>query len=162
MARRRIGIAVALLAAAALEARPAVGSTDTGTLTVTATVNSNCSLSGGTLAFGTYTAGQTSDLDVQGAINYVNCPAGTLVFELDNGANASGSQRRMRSGNNFLNYEIFRTSTRNSQWRTGADAVQVQLLQPGNGSVPVYGRIPAGQAVPPGNYSDTVTITLRF
>ena len=74
MARRRIGIAAVLLAAAALEAGPAVGSTDTGTLTVTATVNSNCSLSGGTLAFGTYTAGQTSNLDAQGAINYVNCP----------------------------------------------------------------------------------------
>jgi spore coat protein U-like protein len=162
MARRRIGIAAVLLAAAALEAGPAVGSTDTGTLTVTATVNSNCSLSGGTLAFGTYTAGQTSNLDAQGAINYVNCPAGNLVFELDNGANANGSQRRMKSGNNFLNYEIYKTGTRNTRWGSGPDAVTIQLLQPGSGSVPVYGRIPAGQAVPPGNYSDTVTITLRF
>jgi spore coat protein U-like protein len=162
MARRRIGIAAALLAATALDARPTAGETVTGTLNVTATVNSNCSLSGGTLAFGTYTAGQTNDLDVQGSINYVNCPAGTLVFELDNGANANGNQRRMKSGNNFLNYEIYKGATRNSRWGSGADAVTIQHLQPGNGSVAVYGRIPARQTVPPGSYSDTVTITLTF
>lgn len=162
MARRRTGIAAVLVAAALLGGRPAVGATDTGTLTVTATVTSNCALSGGTLAFGTYVSGQTTNLDVQGSINYVNCPVGTLTLELDNGANASGSQRRMKSGNNFLNYEIYKTSARSSAWRTGADAVQLQLLQAGSGSVPVYGRIPAGQSVPPGSYTDTVTITLTF
>jgi spore coat protein U-like protein len=155
-------MAAALLAAVVLDARPVAGATDTGTLTVTATVNSNCSLSGGTLAFGTYTAGQTNDLDAQGSINYVNCPVGTLVFELDNGANASSGQRRMKSGNNFLVYEIYKTTARNTRWGSGADGVTIQLLQPGNGSVVVYGRIPRGQAVPPGSYSDTVTITLTF
>lgn len=162
MARRRIGIAAALLAAAVLDARPAAGGTDTGTLNVTATVTSNCALSGGTLAFGTYVSGQTTNLDVQGSINYVNCPAGVLTFELDNGVNASGGQRRMKSGSNYLNYQIFKTSARNSNWGTGTDAVQVQVLQAGNGTVAVYGRIPAGQSVPPGSYTDTVTITLTF
>lgn len=162
MARRRIGIAAVLLAAALPVARPAAAGTDTGQLNVTATVTSNCALSGGTLAFGTYTSGQTNDLDVQGSINYVNCPAGNLVFELDNGANASGGQRRMRSGNNFLNYEIYKTGARNTRWGSGPDGLTLQLLQPGSGSVAVYGRIPRGQAVPPGSYSDTVTITLTF
>ncbi len=162
MARRRIGIAAALLAALLGGARPAGGATDTGTLNVTATVTSNCALSGGTMAFGTYISGQTTNLDVQGSINYVNCPVGTLTFELDNGANASGSQRRMKSGSNFLNYQLYKTSGRTSIWGTGADANQVQLLQGGNGSVVVYGRIPSGQAVAPGSYSDTVTITLTF
>jgi spore coat protein U-like protein len=162
MARRRIGIAAGLVAAALVDARPAAGATETGTLTVTATVTSNCALSGGTLAFGNYVSGQTTNLDVQGSINYVNCPVGTLIFELDNGANANGSQRRMKSGSNYLNYQIFKTSARNSNWGTGADAVQIQVLQAGSGSVAVYGRIPAGQTVPPGSYSDTVTITLTF
>ncbi len=162
MARRRIGIAAALLAAAVIHARPAAAATDTGTLTVTATVTSNCALSGGTLAFGNYVSGQTTNLDVQGSINYVNCPAGTLTFELDNGANANGGQRRMKSGNSYLNYQIFKTGARNSNWGSGAEAVQIQVLQAGSGSVPVYGRIPAGQTVPPGSYSDTVTITLTF
>lgn len=162
MARRRIGSALALFAAAFFADRPAEAGTDTGTLSVTATVTSNCSLSGGTLAFGTYVSGQTTNLDVQGSINYVNCAPGNITFELDNGANANGTQRRMRSGNNFLNYEIHRTSARNSRWGTGQDAVQIQILQAGNGSVAVYGRIPAGQTVPAGNYSDTVTVTMTF
>lgn len=162
MVRRRMGIAAALLAALLGGARSASGATDTGTLNVTATVTSNCSLSGGTMAFGTYISGQTTNLDVQGSINYVNCPVGTLTFELDNGANASGTQRRMKSGSNFLNYQLYKTSGRNTVWGTGADANQIQLLQGGNGSVVVYGRIPAGQTVAPGSYSDTVTITLTF
>ncbi|BCX17722.1 MAG: hypothetical protein KatS3mg117_1404 [Geminicoccaceae bacterium] len=162
MARRRIGSAAVLLAAAFFADRPAEAGTDTGTLSVTATVTSNCSLSGGTLAFGTYVSGQTTNLDVQGSINYVNCAPGNITFELDNGANANGTQRRMKSGNNFLNYEIYRTSARNSRWGTGQDAVQLQLLQGGNGSVAVYGRIPAGQTVPAGSYSDTVTVTMTF
>jgi spore coat protein U-like protein len=37
----------------------------------------------------------------------------------------------------------------------------MQILQdPAN--IPVYGRIAAGQSVPAGTYSDTVTITLNF
>lgn len=162
MARRRIGIAAALFAVLAGGARPASAGTDTGTLNVTATVTSNCALSGGTMAFGNYISGQTANLDVQGSINYVNCPAGTLTFELDRGANANGTQRRMKSGSNFLNYELYKSSSRNSVWGTGTEANQIQLLQGGNGSVVVYGRIPAGQTVPPGSYSDTVTITLTF
>lgn len=162
MVRRRMRIAAALLAALLGGARSADGATDTGTLNVTATVTTNCSLSGGTMAFGTYVSGQTTNLDVQGSINYVNCPAGRLTFELDNGANANGTQRRMKSGSNYLNYQLYKTSSRNTVWGTGAEANQIELLQGGGGSVVVYGRIPAGQTVPPGSYSDTVTITLTF
>ena len=38
----------------------------------------------------------------------------------------------------------------------------VQLLQPLSGKVDVYGRIPSGQAVPAGSYTDTVNVTLTF
>lgn len=162
--RRRIGIAAAVLVAnwACAWTVAAQTQTATGTLTVTATVESSCSISGGTLAFGAYGSGQSTDLDGQGQINYTNCPAGTLTFDLDNGQNANGTQRRMKSGNNFLQYEIFRNAGRTIRWGSGSEANAQQLLQAGNGSVPVYGRIPRNQAVPPGSYSDTITITLRF
>lgn len=162
MARRRIGIVAALSAAMLVGARPVAGGTDTGTLTVTATVTSNCSVTGGTLAFGTYVSGQTTDLDAQGSISYANCAAGTLTFELDNGANANGTERRMKSGNNFLVYQIFKTGARSTRWGAGTEAVQVNLLQSGNGNVTVYGRIPGNQSVAPGSYTDTVTVTLTF
>ncbi|MCX8099880.1 MAG: spore coat U domain-containing protein [Geminicoccaceae bacterium] len=166
MARRRIGIAAAGLVASWACAFTAAAQTQTqtvtGTLTVTATVESSCSISGGTLAFRAYGSGQSTDLDAQGQIDYTNCPTGTLTFELDNGQNANGTQRRMRSGSNFLVYEIFRNAGRTLRWGSGSEANAQQLLAAGNGSVPVYGRIPRNQSVPPGSYSDTITITLRF
>ena len=38
----------------------------------------------------------------------------------------------------------------------------MQLFVPQSGTVDVYGRIPGGQTVAPGSYTDTVTITLTF
>ncbi len=162
MARRRIGIAAAALAAGLLDGREAAGQTQTAVLSVTATVTTNCSISGGQLAFGTYVSGQSAALDAQGTINYVNCPQGVIKVELDNGQNASGGQRRMKSGNSFLVYEIYKTNGRTTRWGAGAEALDLQILQAGSGSIAVYGRIPGGQQVPAGNYSDSVTITLTF
>lgn len=154
------GVALALAWAAQASAQ---SQTSTAQLTVTATVQSSCSVTGGTLAFGTYNSGQPSALDAEGAISYTNCPANSaLTIELDNGLNAQGGQRRLRSGSNYLNYEIYKTAARSTRWGTGSEALGYQVLAGGNGTIPVYGRIFANQNVPAGSYSDTVTITLRF
>lgn len=84
---------------------------------------------------------------------------------LDNGLHASGSTRRMRlpaTGNHVV-YELYREPSRSSRWGTtiGTDTVPGV----GNGSeqyLTVYGRVPAGQAVPAGNYSDTITVTITY
>ncbi|MDW8340999.1 MAG: spore coat U domain-containing protein, partial [Geminicoccaceae bacterium] len=117
---------------------------------------------GGSLSFGTYTSGQSQALDGEGTINYANCPAGNLTIELDNGLNAQGTQRRMRSGNNYLSYELYKTNARTARWGTGSEGLTYSILVGGNGSVPVYGRILPNQLVPAGTYTDTVTITFRF
>jgi spore coat protein U-like protein len=150
-----------LLAAATAVSYPAAAATDTDQLTVTATVQSSCALSGGSLNFGHYVAGQPNDLDVTGTINYINC-SGNLSFALDGGGSGSVTARQMRSGANRLSYQIYRNSTRTAIWGTGTDAHGVILLSPQTGSVQVYGRIPRGQAVPDGIYSDVVNITLTF
>ena len=87
---RAISAARFLLTAAvvAAVAHPARSATDTDVLTVTATVLSACSLSGGTLNFGSYTSGQTANLDVNGTVNYVNC-SGNLSFALDGGGSGN-------------------------------------------------------------------------
>lgn len=135
--------------------------TTTDRLTVTATVQSSCALNGGTMAFGTYLSGQTSNLDAVGRINYVNC-SGTLTFELDGGQSGDVSNRVMLSGTNQLRYQLFRNASRSAVWGMGSQAHQIQLLVPLTGTVDVYGRIPSGQAVAPGSYSDIVNITLTF
>lgn len=139
----------------------ALAGTDTDPLNVTATVQSACALNGGTMAFGTYLSGQTTNLDAVGRINYVNC-IGTLTFELDGGQSGDINNRTMLSGSNQLRYQLYRNSTRSAVWGIGANALQQQLLVPLTGSVDVYGRIPSGQAAAPGNYTDTVNITLTF
>lgn len=157
---RRFG---SLILAAPLLLMPlsAMGGTDTDTLTVTATVQNACALNGGTLAFGQYLSGQTTNLDVTGQINYANC-SGTLSFELDGGQSGDINARKMLSGSSQLTYQLYRNSARSAIWGTGANAQGLQLLQPLSGKVDVYGRIPAGQAVAAGSYTDTVNVTLTF
>jgi len=151
----------AILIAVGLAAPPARSGTATDHLAVTATVLSACSLSGGTLSFGTYTSGQTTNLDINGIINYVNC-SGSLSFALDGGGSGNINARQMSSGTNRLNYQIYRNAVRNAIWGTGADAHGVVLLTTQSGTVTVYGRIPASQTAPEGTYTDTVNITLTF
>ena len=163
--RRSASLLVAGLvgAAAALAPTEAPAPTKTGTLAVSAVVQSNCALTGGTMNFGTYTSGQTANLDVDGTISYANCPVGNLVFELDGGDAGNVNARKMTSGSNALNYQLYRNSTRSAIFGTGtANAYTEVRLISGGGSIPVYGRIASGQTAPAGNYADTVDITLTF
>ena len=151
-----------VLLAAAVAASPAThAATVTDVLNVSATVLSSCALNGGTLSFGDYTSGQQTDLDVDGTINYVNC-SGTLTFALDGGTSGNINARQMSNGASRMNYQIYRDPTRSSIWGIGANAQTQILLETRNGSITVYGRIPGGQVVPAGTYTDTVNITLTF
>jgi spore coat protein U-like protein len=153
--------ALRLAAASLLVASPALATTATDHLSVTATVLSGCSLNGGTLSFGQYVSGQAQNLDAAGTINYTNCN-GNLTFELDGGNAGDVNNRAMSSGGNKLKYQLYRNNTRTVLWGTGSDAYGLQLLSTLTGTVNVYGRIPSGQAVAPGTYNDVVNITLTF
>ncbi|HSW12639.1 MAG TPA: spore coat U domain-containing protein [Solimonas sp.] len=83
---------------------------------------------------------------------------------LNNGLNASGSTRRMKSpAGNYISYELYRDSGRSQRWGNtqGTDTV----AGTGSGSaqnVTVYGRV-APQATPlAGSYADTVTVTIYY
>ena len=151
-----IGTATALLP------RPAPAPTTTGTLAVSAVVQGSCGLTGGTLNFGTYTSGQTNNLDVEGQLAFANCPTGNLVFELDGGASGNVNARKMTSGGNNLTYQIYRNAGRSTVFGAGTNAYTEIRLIAGGGTIPVYGRIPGSQSVPAGNYADNVNVTLTF
>jgi spore coat protein U-like protein len=165
MTRRPLLRATALalpFAAVALVALPMQAlAGDTGTLSVTATVQNTCALDSGTLSFGQYLSGQASNLDATGQINYTNC-SGTISFELDGGQSGNINGRKMKFGANELNYQIYRNSTRTAVFGQGADKQDVFLLVPQNGKINVFGRIPGGQVVPAGSYADAVIIALAF
>ena len=161
MARVRLLAGIVVTALLLAPARPVRSGTDTDVLTVTATVLSACSLSGGTLNFGSYTSGQTANLDVNGVINYVNCSC-NLSFATDVEISAKINARQMHQGASRLNYQVYRNAVRNAVWGSGADAQGVVLVGTQSGSITVYGRIPSGQVVPDGTYTDTVNVTLTF
>jgi spore coat protein U-like protein len=148
----------------------------TGNLNVTANVASSCIVSSpGSLAFGAYdpvNVNNASPKDGQGTIN-VRCTRGTTTtIALEQGQNPAGGSscttplRRMNDGGaERLRYDLFSDSTRTTTWgcTTGTNTTSHQSTNSANAaSLDVWGRIPAGQDVAPGNYSDTVQITLTF
>lgn len=142
---------------------PAWAGTVTNTLGVRVVVQPACTVAGATLDFGSYTSGQTTDLNGFTQIAYSNCPAGQLRFQLDGGSSGSTSARRLANGSGGqLGYGIFRDSARTQPFGQGTNSRLITLTAPGSGNVSVYGRIPAGQSVAAGTYTDTVVITLDF
>ena len=149
--------------AVALATAPAVAGADSAILTVRVTVQDACTIEGGTLDFGTYSSGQQVEKAASAKIRYSNCAAGTFKIALDGGSSGSVANRQMSNGEAALNYQIYKNSNHNQIWgATGNEAQGVNLLVPGSGDVEVFGLIPAGQSVPAGTYTDTITATLTF
>lgn len=165
MAGRRIGAAPLLAALLALAAVSARGENRFTTLVVQSAVASNCRIAVSDLSFGAYDPLAThagSSLDAS-AILTVTCTKGiTANVLMDDGSHEAAGTRRMASGSQSLGYELYRDASRSSRWERG----DVRALKAEGVFTPttvgVYGRIPAGQVVPAGAYSDTVTATVDF
>ena len=139
---------------------------DTITMTVQATVPPACQIGAGALAFGSYDpmgANKTANLDGQGSMG-VQCTASTVyTLELNFGSHAAGSPRQMAIGANRLSYDLYTNASRTTVWSTYPAAVrQSNASSTAPVSIPVYGRIPAGQNVSGGAYQDLVTATLTY
>ncbi len=147
--------------------------TSTGTLTVQATFTAGCSVGATTLDFGTNN-GNTLPLSaiLASATLAVTCTLGSpYSIGLDYGSNASGTQRRLQSGGNYINYNLFTDAAGLLPWLSGSTSTTCVsalacVLGTGTGlvqSIVVYGRIPVSSSSPtPGVYSDTVTITVTY
>jgi spore coat protein U-like protein len=121
-----------------------------------------CTGSFGTLALGTYT-GALSTTGTDSAT--VNCPAGfkyAAGLNAGTGAGATTINRKMTGPSSAtLGYQLFQDTARTINWgnNNGVDTV-AGTGTGANQTVSVYPRIPAGEYVAPGSYTDTVTITL--
>lgn len=137
-------------------------------LSVTASVVANCRVTLTPLSFGTYDplgANATSSLDAVATMD-MNCTRNArATIAMDSGRNASfgGAVRKLGAGSDRVGYQIYRDAARTAVWGNATDAVQ--FISGGlRASAPliVYGRIPAGQEVASGTYSDVVTATIDF
>ena len=127
-----------------------------------------CTISSTAVAFGAYDpTSATADLGV-GNINLDCRKNDTPVISLGRGSGTFAA-RRMSSGANTLNYNLFTTAARTIVWGDGTSGTVTVVPQAGAStptrkahSAVVYGRIPAGQNVKAGSYSDVVVITVTF
>ena len=126
-----------------------------------------CSLSSVAIAFGNYDPTSSTALDSAGSVVY-RCAASdhNITITLSRGGGTSYATRRMVKATEQLFYNLYRDAARTVIWGDGTGGTQAYTLgNPPNSqdiSVPIFGRISAGQNVSVGNYSDTITVTLIF
>ena len=162
----RTGAGVALLLASA----SALAGSASGSLQVTATVQSACIVSGGTLQFGAALdpSAASTPVDASATVG-VQCTSTTpYTVALDAGLNAGGagqfSGRKMKNGSSLLSYQLYQDSARSTVWGDGTGGSAV-VSGTGTGSVQslsVYGRLPSLNGAVPGDYADTVTIVVTY
>jgi spore coat protein U-like protein len=169
----RMAAVLILLCLSALKSIALAG-TATGALTVQIIITASCTISAATLNFGSSVTGTTlvaSAVSGSSTVS-VTCTSGSpYSIGMDNGANVSGSQRRMANGANFLNYNLYVDSLHANPWTTASSnstctTTSDCYLGTGSGSaqtVNIYGAVPStGTAPPTGTYTDTVTMTITY
>lgn len=135
------------------------------TFRVSASVQAVCEVTATDLSFGTYTSQSATDLQGTTLLRATCTPGSSYNVGLNEGTSpgATVNQRKMVSGTQALNYQLYRESSRTSIWgnTTGTDTV----TGVGTGLAvdhTVFGSVPAKQVIPAGEYSDTITVRIYF
>ena len=151
---------------------------DSGNVTLTANfvVPSLCQLnSTSTVDFSNINDISTTkrDYTAQGAVNST-CNYGTpySIYLGDGNNRIPGGFRRMTNGNNeYIPYQLYKDSNYSTVWDATGGVTNVGgaggVSGTGTGSAqstPVYGKIPQGTSIAstPGNYSDSVVVTVTY
>jgi spore coat protein U-like protein len=131
----------------------------TGVLTATANINASCTVSGNTMAFGTYSG---TVIDQTGIIT-ANCTPGTSYTIAMTTAQTGGNYVMNTSPVvDPLNYKLYTNTGRTTEIVAGT---QIETNGHGNGNnqnITVYGRLPGAQVASIGAYSGTTTFTLTY
>jgi len=143
------------------------GQQQSTSLAVNASVSKNCTITTAPVNFGAYdpvTANATAPLDGVGTIT-VTCTKGAgVTLALNPGSNATGSQRRMSQGTNYLLYELYTDASHSTVWGDIGNNPMTIPPAPNRNPRPftVYGRVAQAQDATVGAYADTVVATVVF
>jgi spore coat protein U-like protein len=132
-----------------------------------ASAQASCTISATSVSFGSYNVFNGTALDSTGTVTFrCNNQSFNISVALTRGASSTYSPRTMLKGAEALNYNLYRNAARTTVWGDGTSGTsQYTNANPPNNSnvnLTVYGRIPAGQDVSAGGYSDTVTAVINF
>jgi len=146
-------------------------------INISATIVNACTFgSASVMLGGAGIAAGTAVTDTSGTVNLTCNKGATVSVALNNGANASGTQKRLRSGatTNYINYNLSRPNTLvdggpntcpslpGTEWNATNTVVATSLFITTGGPkpIPICISVPASQYPPAGTYTDTVTATL--
>ncbi len=131
-------------------------------------VHAICTMTTTPVLFGAYNVLSPAPLDTTGILVY-RCGNRdhNIMISFDPGGAPSFAARRMLNGSQQLFYNLYLNAARTVIWGDGTGGTGVYFIhnpQPSNQdiSVPIFGRIPAGQNVGSGTYDNTITVTLNY
>jgi spore coat protein U-like protein len=141
----------------------------TGQFNVTATVLAACSVSATDLIFGSYSASTATPTDISNSMSITCTNALPYTVALDGGTTAASVAARTMTDSatptaHLLKYFLYSNSSRTTLWGDGTSGTST-IGGTGTGATAtlnVYGRIPAGQFLNAGSYSDKITITISY
>ena len=128
-------------------------------ITATCTINSASTLNFGTQGVLGTNVDQTSTLQV----TCTNTTPYNIGLDAGTGSGATVATRKLTSGGATVNYTLYSDSGRTTVW--GTTIATDTVAGTGNGaaqSYTVYGRIPTQTTPAPGNYADTITVTVTY
>ena len=155
-------LGIAMLASLALSNRASAATCNTAANppTVSATA----------LSFGNYNAVTNAAAASNGTVT-VRCVAAartlpTFTIKLSKGTGASYAPRKMASGVNRLNYNIYTSKAYTTVWGDGTGGSVLQNYAAASllnlKTFTAFGQIPAHQYVKAGSYTDTITVTVTY
>ena len=136
----------------------------------TSITSAACIVSTTAVSFGVYDIFSPSPTNSTGTISFAcnESPPPDVIVSIGPSPN-SGSfyprKMRLTGGSDLLNYNLYTDATCTNVWGDGTSGTIV-LTKKAHKSIPVtltvYGRIPTGQDVSAGSYSDILTVILTW
>lgn len=160
---------LALASLGLLQGNSAHAGSSSASMSVSALVSDNCTISAAALSFGAYDPASGTATD--GSANLtVQCTLDASAnIQLGQGANAdTGSTdaaplRRLADGaGNFLSYQLDQDAAHMTTWGNTAGTGMAHTGTGASEQITVYGRIAASQNVPAGSFADSVLATINF
>jgi spore coat protein U-like protein len=140
----------------------------------TSTAATSCTIAAGNVGFGGYDVFDATDRDTEATVIVTcnrnggpqNINVTLAIGPGGNGGTTASRKMKLGGGSDLLGYVLFRDSNRSQRWgnTAGVDVLTLPLSVRNNSSAQlstkIYGRIPAGQDVSKGSYTDTVFVTV--
>jgi spore coat protein U-like protein len=121
------------------------------------------------VSFGTYDPLASAPLDGLGSVGYeclLPLFGGTITINLGPGSSTNIMARTVKLVSQSLQYNLYTDAARLHVWGNGTTGDNITRSIPAGilttGSVPVYGRVTAGQSVSAGLYLDTIVVTIIY